>query len=71
MGNTKAAFLHNIVILKAEASLQAREELTSAAAGWVWVLTDPVLVEPSLNELAGQTGLCSCVGVLGLQGFTG
>lgn len=66
MGNTKAAFLHNIVILKAEASLQAREELTSAAAGWVWVLTDPVLVEPSLNELAGQTG---CVAVLGFWGY--
>ena len=66
MGNTKAAFLHNLVILKTEVSLQAREEcrqthmLSSATAGCVWV-------KP--YELADQIGPPDWDGVLGLHGL--
>lgn len=77
MGNTKAVFLHSLVILKTEASLQSREEcrqtqmLALAAAGCVRVLTDPVLVVSSTGtyELAGQIGPPDWDGVLGLHGF--
>lgn len=62
MGNTKAVFLHNIVILKTEASVQAREEgrqiqeLASAAAGYVWVLAHLVLVVSGLMSWLAKLG---------------
>lgn len=70
----KLYFLHDIVILKTEASLQAREGcrqtqmLTSAAAaGCVWVLTDPVLVVSSLTSWLAKLGHLAGVEVWGFM----